>query len=156
MAGPGGNKRLINEIQKLKAMETGSDPSGVKFVLEKSPLDQPAGASGSVITGRIFPQSNIYNQASFQIELKLPVDFPFKAPEARFVTPIYHPNVDDKGNLCVDVLNSTDTFKPTTPLTDVVKAITHVIDHPNIDHSLTPGEPRSHFAGEGNMTLFVA
>lgn len=135
MAAPAVNKRILNEVTKLKEMEKNNDPQAVKFILDKSPVDDP---SANIILGRILPNSNIYNQAAFQIEIKLPPEYPFKAPELRFVTKIYHPNVDDQGKICVDVLNSNETFKPTTSLTEVVKAVVTLIDHPNIDHALTP------------------
>ena len=31
-------------------------------------------------------------------------DYPFKAPEVKFVTPCFHPNVDQYGNICLDIL----------------------------------------------------
>ena len=133
MAAPAQNKRIISEVTKLKDMAS-NDP---KFILDKSPVDDP---SSNVILGRILPKSNIYNQAAFQIELKLPAEFPFKAPEIRFVTPIYHPNVDDKGKICVDIINASESYKPTTPLSDIVKAVANLIDNPNIKHALNAGE----------------
>ena len=133
MAAPAQNKRIISEVTKLKDMAS-NDP---KFILDKSPVDDP---SSNVILGRILPKSNIYNQAAFQIELKLPAEFPFKAPEIRFVTPIYHPNVDDKGKICVDIINASESYKPTTPLSDIVKAVANLIDNPNIEHALNAGE----------------
>jgi ubiquitin-protein ligase len=136
MAAPS-NKRVLTEIARLQALATSNDASSVKYLLDKSPLDDP---SSNLILGRILPKSNVYNQAAFQIELKLPAEYPFKAPEVRFITPIYHPNVDDKGKICVDILNSSEGFKPTTPLTDVVKAVANLVDNPNIDHALNPGK----------------
>lgn len=133
MAAPAQNKRIISEVTKLKDMAS-NDP---KFILDKSPVDDP---SSNIILGRILPKSNIYNQAAFQIELKLPAEFPFKAPEIRFVTPIYHPNVDDKGKICVDIINASESYKPTTPLSDIVKAVANLIDNPNIEHALNAGE----------------
>jgi ubiquitin-protein ligase len=143
----GANKRLITEITKLKALSSNTDASSVKFLLDKSPLDEqsnasrtgPASSTQNIILGRILPSSNVYSQAAFQIELKLPADFPFKPPEVRFVTPIYHPNVDDQGKICVDLLNSSENWKPTTPLVDVVKAVVDLIDNPKIDHALNAG-----------------
>jgi ubiquitin-protein ligase len=147
-ASSGANKRLITEITKLKALSTNADSSSVKFLLDKSPIDVPSGGSQTgannsaqnIILGRILPTSNIYNQAAFQIEIKLPAEFPFKPPEVRFVTPIYHPNVDEQGKICVDLLNTSETWKPTTPLVDVVKAVVDLIDNPKIDHALNAGK----------------
>jgi len=130
MAASSQTKRILAEITKLKGLNG-------KFIVDKSPADDP---TSSVILGRILPQSEIYNQAAFQIEIKLLPEFPFKAPEIRFITLLYHPNVDDKGKICVDILNSSDTYKPTTPLTEVVNAVINLIDNPNIDHALTPGK----------------
>jgi len=146
-ASSGSNKRLITEITKLKALSTNTDSSSVKFLLDKSPVDDQSGgtrasianAAQNIILGRILPTSNIYNQAAFQIEIKLPAEFPFKPPEVRFVTPIYHPNVDEQGKICVDLLNTSETWKPTTPLVDVVKAVVDLIDNPKIDHALNAG-----------------
>ncbi|CAF1409921.1 unnamed protein product [Adineta steineri] len=129
----GANRRIMAEITRLQALGTSNDPSSVKYILDKSPLDD---AQSNLILGRILPKSNPYNQAAFQVEVKLPAEYPFKAPEVRFITPIYHPNVDDKGKICVDLLNQSETYKPTTPLTDVIKAIANLIDSPNIEHAL--------------------
>ena len=31
-------------------------------------------------------------------------DYPFKAPTVKFDTPCFHPNVDQYGNICLDIL----------------------------------------------------
>lgn len=147
-ASSGANKRLITEITKLKGLSTAGDSSPVKFLLDKSPIDEPAGgsragasnAAPNVILGRVLPTANIYNQAGFQIEIKLPAEFPFKPPEVRFVTPIHHPNVDEQGKICVDLLNGSESWKPTTSLVDVVKAVVDLVDNPKIDHALNAGK----------------
>ncbi|CAF1102393.1 unnamed protein product [Rotaria sordida] len=128
-------KRIITEITKLQNLATDNNPSSAKFLLDKSPVDTPG---SNLILGRIFPRSQIYNQAAFQIEIKLPAEFPFKPPEVRFITPIYHPNVGDEGKICVEILNPSDGFKPTTTLVDIVKAVVDRIDNPSVDHALKP------------------
>lgn len=152
MAAPNLHKRVVTEVTRLGSLADQADLSGEKFILDKSPLD---GSSTDTILGRIFPKSNLYNQASYQIEIKLPSDYPFKAPDVRFITPVYHPNVDDKGKICVELLNQGGTYKPVTPLTDIVKAVTNVIDNPDVDHALTPGIMRKHLLNEQHQSYFT-
>jgi len=49
----------------------------------------------------------------FQLAIDFPIEYPFKGPKIHFITPIYHPNVDNDGNLCVGVLKA-EAWKPST------------------------------------------
>ena len=49
----------------------------------------------------------------FNLELFLPDDYPMTPPKIRFLTKIYHPNIDKLGRICLDVLKSES---PTTTL----------------------------------------
>ncbi|CAF1027423.1 unnamed protein product [Rotaria sordida] len=136
------NKELYNNITRLKLLNaTNSDP---KFVLEKSPFDEDnveAAASANTkeifITGRIFPESEIFREGAFQIEMKVTPSFPFDPPEVRFLTKIYHPNVAEDGKFCHELLKKHAKWTNKASLVDVVKAVVQHIDKPDIDYSLS-------------------
>lgn len=52
------------------------------------------------------PPDSPYAGMSFKLKLRFPPDYPFAPPAVTFVTPVYHPNVDAAGTICLDILGS--------------------------------------------------
>ncbi|CAF1452135.1 unnamed protein product [Rotaria sordida] len=127
-------RRILTEITKLQSLATDYTPSSVQFLLDETPVDKPG---SNKIVGRILPNSEIYNQAAFQIEMIFPTEYPFKPPDVHFITPIYHPNVDD-GKISIDMLYTGGSYSPRTSLIDIVKAVVHLIDKPDLNNALKP------------------
>ena len=50
------------------------------------------------------PQGTPYENLTFKLSLSYPANYPYAPPDVRFVTPIYHPNVDFAGRICLDIL----------------------------------------------------
>jgi len=46
----------------------------------------------------------VYEGLVFKLCLKFSSNYPFSAPTVTFETPCFHPNVDDLGNICLDIL----------------------------------------------------
>lgn len=52
------------------------------------------------------PNGTPYEGRVYRIQMKFPTDYPYTAPAITFDTPIFHPNVDQNGNICLDILKA--------------------------------------------------
>ena len=70
--------------------------------------------------------------------LVLPSRYPFEPPKVRFVTPIYHPNIDGEGRICLDILNMPPkgAWKPSLNVLTVLVSIGLLLAEPNPDDGL--------------------
>ena len=55
----------------------------------------------ATVTG---PADTPYADLTFKLTLSYPSNYPYAPPEVLFKTPIYHPNVDMAGRICLDIL----------------------------------------------------
>ncbi|KAL7410641.1 putative UBC5-E2 ubiquitin-conjugating enzyme [Mrakia frigida] len=81
------------------------------------------------------PPSSPYKGGTFKLSITFPPEYPFKAPIIKFMTKIYHPNVDDEGNICVGLLKA-DAWKPAVKMSQVLMSIYNLLSEPNPDDPL--------------------
>ncbi|KAG6763559.1 hypothetical protein POTOM_030984 [Populus tomentosa] len=55
---------------------------------------------GTIMGGK----GTAYEGLSYKLSLRFPLDYPFKPPQVKFETMCFHPNVDQFGNICPDIL----------------------------------------------------
>jgi ubiquitin-conjugating enzyme E2 D/E len=84
----------------------------------------------------IGPASTPYANGVFNLEIQFPSDYPFKPPKIRFVTKVYHCNVNAQGGICLDILK--DNWSPALTISKVLLSICSLLNEPNPDDPLVP------------------
>jgi ubiquitin-conjugating enzyme E2 L3 len=85
--------------------------------------------------GLLVPDSAPYNKGAFLIDIVFPAEYPFKPPKVSFRTKIYHPNIDEKGQVCLPIV-SAENWKPATKTEQVIQALVSLVNSPEPEHPL--------------------
>eukprot|EP01122_Echinamoeba_exundans_P016176 TRINITY_DN8117_c0_g1_i1.p1 TRINITY_DN8117_c0_g1~~TRINITY_DN8117_c0_g1_i1.p1 ORF type:complete len:153 (-),score=42.18 TRINITY_DN8117_c0_g1_i1:140-598(-) len=123
MAEGGLPRRIIKETQRLIQ----EPPPGISA----QPYQDNLRYFNVIIAG---PSGSPYENGIFKLELFLPPDYPMAAPKVRFLTKIYHPNIDKLGRICLDVLK--DKWSPALQIRTVLLSIQALLSAPNPDDPL--------------------
>ncbi|KAM5152943.1 ubiquitin-conjugating enzyme E2 T [Mantella aurantiaca] len=119
--------RLKRELHLLST----EPPAGVSCWQAGDRMDelraQVVGAAGSP-----------YEAGVFSLEIAVPERYPFEPPRVHFVTPIYHPNIDSAGRICLDILKPPPkgAWRPALSLSAVLTSIQLLMSEPNPEDPL--------------------
>ncbi|XP_033321442.1 ubiquitin-conjugating enzyme E2 T [Megalopta genalis] len=119
--------RLKRELERL----TKNPVEGICCYPKSDNLDQ-------LVATIIGPCGSPYSGTIFELEINIPEEYPFEPPQITFKTPVYHPNIDDKGRICLDLLNMPPkgVWKPTIGLQNLLDAVQSLLGNPNPDDPL--------------------
>jgi len=53
----------------------------------------------------IGPPDTLYEGGFFKCHLSFPKEYPHRPPKLKFITEIWHPNIDKSGNVCISILH---------------------------------------------------
>jgi|Transcript_114488 ubiquitin-conjugating enzyme E2 D/E len=106
--------------------------------------DPPSNCSAGPVGDDLFhwqatlmgPGDSPYEGGIFFLDISFPADYPFKPPKVKFNTKIYHPNINNNGGICLDILK--DQWSPALTISKVLLSICSLLTDPNPDDPLVP------------------
>ncbi|KAL5119748.1 Ubiquitin-conjugating enzyme E2 11 [Pleosporales sp. CAS-2024a] len=75
------------------------------------------------------PTSTPYESLVLKLNFDFPANYPYAPPNVTFKTPIYHPNVDFSGRICLDILK--DKWSAVYNVGTVLLSLQSLLGEPN-------------------------
>ena len=89
------------------------------------------------------PPNTIFENAIIEAYIEFPNDYPNNAPEFRFTTSMFHPNVYPDGKVCISILHEgvdefnyeqlSERWNPSQSVNSIIISIISMIISPNLD-----------------------
>ena len=109
-------KKELEEISKEPPSNCSAGPINPDNIFEWSATI--LGPSESPYAGGVFKLNIIFNEK-----------YPFKPPKVKFITRIFHPNINSSGSICLDILNV--NWSPALTITKLLLSISSLLTDPN-------------------------
>ena len=118
-------KRLQKELLDMQKDDTPN--------LSAGPINNNLFEWDAVILG---PMGTPYEGGVFNLSISIPSNYPFKPPIVIFKTKIYHPNINNTGNICLDILKT--QWSPALTISKILLSICSLLSDPNPNDPLVP------------------
>jgi ubiquitin-protein ligase len=113
-----------------KELDRYADDENLKFTVE--PIEDKITNLRVTFDG---PEGTVYEGGTFFCELTIPAGYPASPPDIKFVTKVYHPNVENKnGKICLAPMK--EAWKPSNDIRYVVEFVLTLLSAPDWDTPL--------------------
>eukprot|EP01084_Bolivina_argentea_P198519 339914_1 len=82
------------------------------------------------------PLDSPYEGGIFKVYIVFPKDYPFKPPRCKFITKIYHCNINEQGDIALNILQ--DEWSPAFTISTILLSIFSFLTDPNADDPFIP------------------
>ncbi|XP_012369628.1 ubiquitin-conjugating enzyme E2 L3-like [Octodon degus] len=120
----GASRRLMKELEEIR-----------KYGIKNFRNIQVDDANLWTWQGLVVPDNPPYGKGAFRIGINFPAEYPFKPPKITFKTKIYHPNIEEKGQVCLPVI-SAENWKPVTKMGQVIQSLIALVNDPQPEYTL--------------------
>ncbi len=118
-------RRLSHEVGEMKTNPPANCSAG--------PINDDLRKWEGTIIG---PKGSPFENGVFNLKIQFPGNYPFSPPDVKFSTPVYHPNINKSGNICLDILK--DQWSPALSISTVLLSICSLLTDPNPNDPLEP------------------
>ncbi|CAF1596612.1 unnamed protein product, partial [Adineta ricciae] len=90
------------------------------------------------------PTDTLYEGGFFKARLDFPKDYPIKPPKMKFVSEIWHPNIEKNGDVCISILHepgvdqfgyekASERWSPVQSVETILLSVLSMLSDPNCD-----------------------
>ncbi|KAI0061289.1 hypothetical protein BV25DRAFT_1900522 [Artomyces pyxidatus] len=116
-------RRIMRELAELR----NNPPEGIRVVTNEDNMLDVTG----IIEG---PEGTPYAGGYFRVKFKFTEEFPAAPPKCWFATKIFHPNVSNAGEICVNTLKK--DWKSSYGISHILVTVKCLLIYPNPDSAL--------------------
>lgn len=115
----------------------------IRLQKELADLDLPSGFTVqpsdtlTKFTLQVQMTEGYWKNLRIQFAFDIPDDYPHSPPKVICCSKIYHPNIDEHGNICLNILR--EDWRPILSINAVILGIWHILAEPNTTDPLNKG-----------------
>jgi len=126
MATTNRNRRILKEVRSIEASLSTSE------VISWRELGEGIMHFKATIAG---PGRTPYEGGTFTLDIKIPLEYPFRPPAVKFDTKVWHPNISSQtGVICLDILDS--SWSPVITIHHALLSVQNLLCNPEFNEPL--------------------